>query len=47
MGKDEDPEVMDGLMTCITHTLVQKPNGEQDAEVIGLTNMTQEWSNIL
>ena len=44
--KDEDPEVMESLMTLITQRLVKKPNGDQDV-VIDLTDMMQEWSNVL
>lgn len=45
--QDEDKEVIEGLMICITQRLVKKPNGDQDAEVIDLTDMMQEWSNVL
>ena len=45
--EDEDPEIIEGLMTCITQRFVKKSNGEQDAEVVDLTNMMQEWSNVL
>ena len=45
--KDEDPEVIDGLMICITQRLVRKPNGDGAAEVVDLTDMVREWSNVL
>ncbi len=44
--KDEDPEVIESLMTLITQRLVKRPNGDQDV-VVELTNMMQEWSNVL
>lgn len=47
MEENEDKELIEGLMICITQRLVKKPNGDQDAEVIDLTDMMQEWSNAL
>lgn len=45
--KDGDPELLESTMTCITHRLVKKPNGDQDTEIIDLTSIVQEWSNVL
>ena len=46
--EDEDPEVWENLITRVTHRkFVKKPNGDQDAEIVDLTNMIQEWSNML
>ena len=39
--KDEDPEIIEGLMTCISQRLVTKPNGDQEVEVIDLTDLMQ------
>lgn len=39
--EDEDPELIEALMTCITQRLLKKPNGDQDAEVVDLTNLVQ------
>ena len=45
--KDEDPEIVEGLMTCISQRLVKKLDGDQDEEIIDLTDMVQAWSNVL
>ena len=37
--KDEDLEVIEGLMTCISQRLVTKPNGDQEVEVIDLRDL--------
>ena len=39
--KDEDPEVIEGLMTCISQRLVTKPNGDQEVKIIALTDLMQ------
>lgn len=41
------PEIVQGLMTCISQRLVKKANGDQDVEIIDLTDMVQAWSNVL
>ena len=39
--KDEDPEMIEGLMTLISHRLVTKPDGDQEVEIVDLTDMMQ------
>ena len=43
--EDEDPEVIEDLMICITQRRVKKPNGDQDATIIDLIDIVQEWSD--
>ena len=43
--KDEDAEMVEGLMTCISQRLVKKANSDQEVEIVDLTDMVQAWSS--